>query len=416
LRSLVFRVRAYLEAAFLLSSLLSRVYYAALAFKGHFASPSRSDTLSVAELVENGRFVVMIDRSAPDPTKDSGSVRAVQIMNLLITLGYKVIFCSLDGSRIADPHVLDNPKGLSQISRRGLHSLLSVKKNFKRDSIFWVSRFPVFRVVVPNLRGVKGARIIFDTVDLHGLRLKRLGISLGDPLLAGLGEQVLRREVQMAKLAEEVVVVSTFEKKLLDGFEIRSVLVTNIHDLEPNNIPWCNRVGQVFIGNFNHLPNQISLMWYLDHVWSILPRSIRLEGLKVIGAPKPRIGRHILDSDIELLGWIKNPSHEIQQSKVSVAPIVAGAGVKGKIGQAMALGTPVVTTSIGAEGMGLKEGLELEVSDSAEGFADSVQGLMLDEDRNAKVAKSGREAIQKKYSRGAALANLKAILLGELDK
>jgi len=415
LGSIRFRVRAYLEAAFLLSPGLSRLYYSALALREYLSYRPTPDFFFGEELFDKSKLVVMIDRSAPDPNKDSGSVRAIQIINLLITLGYKVIFCSLDGSRIADSHILENPAGISQVSKRRLHSLLSENQIPIQDLTIWVSRFPVFRAVVPNMRWTKGARIIFDTVDLHGLRLTRLGTSLGDSLLARLGEKVLQQEVLIAKLAQEVVVVSTFEKDFLNGCEIRSVLVTNIHDLEPNNLPWGDRVGQVFIGNFNHLPNQISLMWYLNHVWPILPESVRLEGLKVIGSPKPMIGRHFLDSNIELLGWVQDPAHEIQRAKVSIAPIVAGAGVKGKIGQAMAMGTPVITTPLGAEGMGLQPGVELEVADSAQGFADFVQALMLDGERNARLAKAARQAIQQKYSRAAALEKLKTLVQGETD-
>ena len=109
-----------------------------------------------------------------------------------------------------------------------------------------------------------------------------------------------------------------------------------------------------------------------------------------------------LDSDtIKVTGYVKDVEPYFENCRVFVAPLRYGAGMKGKIGQSMAYGLPVVTTTIGAEGIGLKNEINALISDEPEEFADSVIRLYSDEELWNGISLNAVEHIESNYSKEA---------------
>ena len=105
-----------------------------------------------------------------------------------------------------------------------------------------------------------------------------------------------------------------------------------------------------------------------------------------------------------------------RQNRVFVAPLRFGAGMKGKIGQSMSLGLPVVTTSIGAEGMELVNEEHALIADGASEFADAVVRLYTDDDLWKTIALQGRDLMQRNFSPGVVQRQIEALLASAGDR
>jgi glycosyltransferase involved in cell wall biosynthesis len=334
-------------------------------------------------------------------------------------LGFTVIFTATFMNKNSLDKFVNDEHGFQAVSFARALSLLKQRSN--PLDILWVSR-------LSNMLYLKKVNIlknpifskVYDTVDLHGIRFQTESVFFKSIFLSWLAKRVLSKELDAASLADATVVVSDQEKIIFEKYTSRPILlVSNTHGIIPNYIPWNVRSGLVFVGNFRHTPNKAAIHWFLDEVWPILPEAVRSQGLNIVGEPSPRIPKKLADRDkVKTMGHVKNIGIVIQSSRVSIAPLHTGAGVKGKIGEALGLGVPVVTTSIGATGMGLTNNLNVFIADSPYEFAKALEELQTNQLKNETMASYGTSIIIEKFSATTTETNLKALMevLGSRDR
>ncbi|MEJ7711138.1 MAG: glycosyltransferase family 4 protein [Pyrinomonadaceae bacterium] len=109
----------------------------------------------------------------------------------------------------------------------------------------------------------------------------------------------------------------------------------------------------LFIGNFNHRPNKDAVHYFVKKIFPLLQRRIKHLKFYVVGSNMPEEITAYNSEDIAVLGYVPNVDALFHDSRVFVTPLRYGAGMKSKVGQALSYGLPVVTTTIGAEGIGL---------------------------------------------------------------
>ncbi len=395
-------LRAFLEVAFLLSSpglksLLLRW--------GKRRLGGENNQQKLQKHISNKKVVWIIDTAYPSPSKDSGSVRLNALMGILSDLGFTVIFTPLGGGGKTAPGQETSPL-LASFSD-AITALRSAE-----SLVIWMCRLPIAEFVISHksIKEIEGAIHVYDTVDLHGLRLERLGIELGSKILAGISPRILLREIQVIRQCDKAVVVSSHEQELLRQLGENNVaLISNVNKVSENSVPWGERGGQLFVGNFRHLPNVTGLKWYLQEVWPLLSPQIRGEGLTIVGSPKPRLrDYHVVDSHkIFILGHQEQIDDLVRHSKLSIAPLLSGAGVKGKVGQSLGLGVPVVATTVASEGMFLDNELARMVADAPEEMAGVIEGLMTESENNLLLGAAGIDIVRKHFSKNKATRQLK---------
>jgi len=205
---------------------------------------------------------------------------------------------------------------------------------------------------------------VLDTVDLHFLRKARHAALIAgrEPLLSDLQSDTAKREIASLLRCDMSLIVSEYERELLaNTFKIDSGLLYYYPLLVPAiGSEWKNtwpafeaRKDFVFIGNFMHEPNWDAVLYLKQAIWPRL--SSRLPGVKlhVYGAyPSPKaFALHHAEAGFFMHGRADNSRQAMSEARVCLAPIRFGAGVKGKLVEAMICGTPSVTTPIGAEGL-----------------------------------------------------------------
>jgi len=155
----------------------------------------------------------------------------------------------------------------------------------------------------------------------------------------------------------------------------------------------------VFLGTMSFLPNQDAVLYFYEKIWPLVKRRQPKMKLQIVGAnPTPEVLKLQRHPDVQITGAVPDVRPYLRRAAVSICPMRVGSGVKGKVFESMALGTPVVSTSLGVEGLDVRQGHELFIADAPEDFARRVCQLSRDSQLRALMARRARYLIEKKYN------------------
>lgn len=356
------------------------------------------------EVLRAKGVVLWIDYQLPDPTQDSGSVRAVELAKLLRELGYLILFVPQNGDfNRLNPYWMAREGILLQRSLSRAYGLMS-QLGVSPDNVI-LSRVAIAQEYLEKIRyRFPNARIVFDTVDLHFLRLERQAQSSNSKTLRKVARQTREAELEIIRKVDVTLVVSDAELDLLRKINPQAELeiVSNIHNPETHIKKPPKPRGMVFVGSFNHPPNEEGIGWFLDHVWMKLPEEIRTEGLRIVGSNPPDWLKNFPDTNVMTMGWVESSIDVVSCSRISIAPLLSGAGVKGKVGEAMAALTPVVGTTVALEGMGLVNYESCIIADSAEAFASAISSIFQDPTSAEELSSRAIEVLKLRFGPGSA--------------
>jgi glycosyltransferase involved in cell wall biosynthesis len=257
-----------------------------------------------------------------------------------------------------------------------------------------------------------GTPVIFDTEDLHFVREQRGAELESDRIAMALANKTKQNELAAVRLAAHTLVVSDWEKSLLEQ-EVPGAKVSVAPVLVPpqvNITPQQERKALVFVGNFSHTPNVSAIRWFLDEVWPLLDPMLVNEGIDIVGQNPPEWLVLLNSPSIRVRGWVPDSKSFVMSARVSVAPILFGAGIKGKIGEAIACGTCVATTQVGAEGMGLVDGVHAIVEDDPVLMARKISDLASQVDSRERIALVALENSKDKFSQEKVRGTLQRVL------
>jgi glycosyltransferase involved in cell wall biosynthesis len=167
------------------------------------------------------------------------------------------------------------------------------------------------------------------------------------------------------------------------------VVVPNAHAEVPEGPGFEQRTGFLFVGNFNHPPNADAVAWWKRDIAPLLAETRPQTELTVIGNDPMGTARELAGPGITVGGAVVSTLPYLHQARVSVAPLRYGAGMKSKVGEALAAGIPVVLTSVAAEGMGLVHEEHVLIADTADDFAAAVQRLYDDPELWERLRQAG---------------------------
>ena len=154
----------------------------------------------------------------------------------------------------------------------------------------------------------------------------------------------------------------------------------------------------VFSGSLTYSANYDAMRWFLVHVYPLLKSQQPQVSLTITGSTYGvNLDQLALDESIVVTGFVEDVRVPIAEAVVSVVPIWQGGGTRLKILEAMALGTPVVATTKGAEGLEVVDGEHLLLADTPHAFASAVLGLLADADARARLARNARYLVETQY-------------------
>ncbi|MGQ9768776.1 MAG: glycosyltransferase family 4 protein, partial [Anaerolineae bacterium] len=154
----------------------------------------------------------------------------------------------------------------------------------------------------------------------------------------------------------------------------------------------------VFNGSLTYSANYDAMQWFLAQVWPRIRAQVPAATLTITGSTAGvNLTGLALDDHVRLTGYVEDVRLPVAEAAVAIAPIRQGGGTRLKILEAMALGTPVVATAKGAEGLDVVDGEHLLLADDPERFAASVLRLLADDALAARLAADARRLVEGRY-------------------
>lgn len=384
-------------------------------------SSSHYDTEQLYEARDRNatKYALIMDENIPTPDQDSGSVRMLRMIESLLELGYKVTFFPNNTQK--------KPKYLRPLQQAGVEVVYGevtgqqfLKEHGHIYDLVILSRPRIGSYYIDLCQGFcKKAKIIYDTVDLHYLRLHRQAdfatTSEDKEYLLDMSKKHEVLEKFLMSETDQTLVVSQAEVEILKDAGCKNVtVVSNIHSIDSDSYKhgFDDRKNLLFVGGYAHHPNIDAIRWFVTDIFPlILKKDPRIQ-LHVVGSQMPDDLREFLENENNVIvdGFVENLGPLLRSTRVFIAPLRYGAGVKGKIGQAIEHGMPVVSTSIGAEGMFLQDGVSAMVGDTEEAFAKKVLALYGDKKQWTAVQKNARKVLAEHFSPEHATKALKSVI------
>lgn len=219
-------------------------------------------------------------------------------------------------------------------------------------------------------------------------------------------EMLKKFESNLIKRADFFLACSDHDKTILEAINqsrIKGFVIPNGADSYQNLYQVEKTTGGkrlLFCGSLDYEPNRDGLIWFYQEVWPLLRKTDPEIRLTVIGRNGNDATYEPLKADvsIDFIGEVNEVQSYYYQSSLSVVPLRKGSGTRLKILEAMSLGTAVVSTSIGAEGIDHTNGRNIIIADGADRFAEAVMALLHDDAKAEMIRKEARELIDHSYS------------------
>ncbi|SFP88755.1 Glycosyltransferase, GT2 family [Amycolatopsis arida] len=366
-----------------------------------------------------GGIVLVVDHQVPRTDEDSGSVRMARLLELLVGMDQRVVLFPMNHAvperytgwlhQIGVTVVADAGRQLEFLRSAGPELTLAI---LSRPQVAWQVLEPV-RQYAPN------CVVAYDTVDLHFVRLGRqadLAADLGDKAeedsLRRRAEVLREMELGLVRTVDLTLTVSDVERavlgELVPGAKVE--VLSNVHPPLAGLRRPDGRSGVLFVGSFDHLPNRDAATWLATEVMPLVWKRHPEAEAHIVGSNPPAEVQALARDGVRCHGWVPDLAARYRDARVVVAPLRYGAGVKGKVGESLAHGVPVVATSVATEGMHLDDGTDVLVADSAEGLASHIVRLLGDDELWIRLSESGRSAVERQFGPEQARETLRRLL------
>jgi glycosyltransferase involved in cell wall biosynthesis len=355
---------------------------------------------------KNKSCVLVIDDKLPNFDTNAGDRMLFQMMEVFVALDLNVKFMGADHELLkayADP--LER-KGIELVGFDGggdaeLSSFLGAHGSAIDYAV--ISRPGNAMRYLHLIKKETTAKVIYNLVDLHHLRMQR-ELELGNqPYSAEDVRQLKRNELAIIASAQQTITPSAYEAALLSkepGAGKITTVPIFIYDQFPKiNARFEDKEGLLFVGGFLHKPNVDAMLWFCEQILPKIIESLPDVQLYIAGADMPRAVLALEGKNVTIKGRLSDEelAELYEHCRLAVIPLRYGAGVKGKLVEALHRGLPVISTSIGTEG--LPEITDcIKNTDDASAFADKVIELYGDSERLALMAKRNQQYAREHFS------------------
>lgn len=360
------------------------------------------DAHKAARRFQGKKTVLVADSHLPCHDKESGSRRLFQILKIFKELNYHVIFLP-DNMQPTEPYCseLQAMQIETLYTCDGFGSLPEdqLRERLPLIDVAWVCRPDLMKRYLPVLRERAEIKVVYDTIDLHYLRMKReleLGLASEEAQRSMSWIDMQALELKMAMQAELTLTVTPTEKEILQEQGVQNVeVIPNIHvPYEGPKPSFEERSGILFIGGYNHPPNVDAVEWLCHEIMPLVWQDLPDVKVTLLGSnPSERVLR-LASGRVIVPGYVADVSDYFLKNRIFVAPLRYGAGMKGKIGQALEFGLPLVSTAIGVEGMNLVANKDSLEANTTEEFVKEILKLYRDKKVWENLAGQSKKAIE----------------------
>lgn len=254
---------------------------------------------------------------------------------------------------------------------------------------------------------------VLNTEDLHSLRKSREACHKRNENFTTdqwLQEDMTKREVASIYRSDLSLLVSTFEMELLQKtvgispellYHLPFLLEEITLSGQSQWPSFAERKDFICFGNGKHAPNVDAVRYLKKEIWPLIRETLKSPNLHIYGAylPQQLLEMHNPKEGFLVHGWVTDLDNELQQARISLAPLRFGAGIKGKLTQSMQQGTPSITSSQGTEGMHETLPWAGEVANDSKDFAQKAVELYQNEEKWQEKQQNGVQINNRLYSK-----------------
>lgn len=365
---------------------------------------------------DSGRAVVFLEFQNPDPTRSAGDQTIHQHLQILSSLGFVVYYHPMS----ITPDTSNQPNldisGVSFVSSRGELRLILRLLDPKVDLV-WMARPEVAVHFLPTVRSITDARILYYTHDLHFRRMQLESSYKDSP-------QIMREANEMMRVERGIFdsVNLVFSPNPDETTTIRAMSPTTRAETVPAYFFTKEEVkvrpptsfegtkNLVFLGGFSHKPNVDAAHFLVEKVLPLIRLEIPDATLFIAGSATSKEIFNLSRTGVDVLGQIDSIEELFSTCRLFIAPLHYGAGIKGKVVQALRCGLPVLASEIAAEGLDWGQYGSGEVYSRPEEFAQAAVHLIRNHDACHKLSVDGVEMVNSSFTFEKAQMRFAALL------
>ncbi|AQQ66941.1 glycosyl transferase [Microbulbifer agarilyticus] len=347
--------------------------------------------------------ILVIDYASPMPNKDAGSYAAVQEIKLMLELGFKVTFVPENMAHFGKYTVELQRLGVEVLYAPFYTSVQNVlERRLPEMDAVYITRYEVAEKFIDQIKQTSSAKIIFNNADLHFLREMR-GALKGERDEAKLQQALETRDKELAvcRKADAVLCYNATE---------HAVITSHILEAEKLHItPWVlegksegpdfqKREGIAFLGGYNHYPNVEAVEYLAREVMPRLGKSRPDICLYVYGSNMPESFKEFEAENIKMVGFAEHLDQVYMGHRVFVAPLLSGAGIKGKVLESMAYGLPTILTEVASEGTGLTNAVSALIAETPDAWVEAISKLYDDKMLWKRFSENSKAIVQEQFS------------------
>ena len=368
--------------------------------------PNAEELFLAKDRSRNKKHILVVDHYVPEHDKDAGGKTTFMYLQLFVRMGMKVTFIG-DNFNCSQPYTTElNQLGIEVLYGRyySEHWKDWIKENGKYFDYVYLQRPHISIKYIDIMKEYTNAKIFYYAHDLHHIREYREYELTHDPVKLKESEKWKKIEYELFTKADVGHVVGSYEEKLmqeaLPGNVIRGI-PAYMYDKKLENIEknFDRRKDIMFVGGFGHPPNKDAVLWFANSVFPQVVKKYPDMIFYVMGSKVPEEIKNLENSNIKILGFVSDEKLEemYRKCRMSIVPLRVGAGVKGKVVEAAYFQIPLITTSIGAEGLDDTMG-NMIVEDDANEMARAIIDLYENYDMLKKMSDAGEKFIKKYFT------------------
>jgi GT2 family glycosyltransferase/glycosyltransferase involved in cell wall biosynthesis len=372
--------------------------------------------------------VLVVHETLPQPDRSGSDVRVVQVLEELRAQGHRLTYVARSGvgrEQYAPPLEKLGIRIWAHDVERLRYLNVDTLVDWSFDQVVCEGKFDLAILFLWFWNGTSvpehyleeirrfsaGTRIVVISEDQHGLRETRM---------AGLsncwtdferGHDFTGREIEVYRRADMVRVISEDDRRglLQRAPELNIDVMPMVAGVAPEGPGFAQRTDFLFVGNFDNLASRDGAAWLLAEVWPRVRKRLPEARIALVGNNLPaQLGAG--QEGVRQVGHVPDLEPLFAQYRVFAGPVRYGTGIKTKNLGALAHGLPLVTTTIGAEGMNLSDGVHALIADTPEALADAMVRAYSDEELWDTLSRNGRKHIGEEFGRQRLQAAIRSLV------
>ena len=352
------------------------------------------------------KHILVVDHYVPHHDKDAGGKCTYMYLQLMVKMGFKVTFMG-DNFYKHEPYTTDlNQKGIEVLYGNFYYNNWQewLKQNLHYFDYVYLQRPHISIKYIDLVKEYGHAKVLYFAHDLHHIREHREYELTGDEEKLKSSEQWKKIEYELFEKADVGHVVGNYEQgimqKAFPDKPIRNIPLYIYSDtLTDINKDFSTRRDLIYVGGFGHAPNIDAVLWFGKQVFPKVLEKYPDMKWNVVGSKVPKEIEALASENILIKGFLSDEelANLYRTCRMAIVPLRVGAGVKGKVVEAAYYQIPLITTTIGGEGLDTTMG-NMIIEDDADKMAECICNLYEDYDALQKMSCAGVEFIQKYFT------------------